>query len=56
MNPNTPKVSLRDAESSDNINMCYFICRVPKEVATNYLDSKFQLKLRHGSQNSKVTI
>ena len=33
MNPNTPNVSLREAESTDNVFIWYFICRVAKKVA-----------------------
>ena len=55
MNPNTPNVSFKDAESTYKIFIMYFICKVPKEAASKL--PKLQIStLRHGSQNSKVTI
>ena len=55
MNPNRPNVTLRDAASTDDIFIWYFVCVVPKEGATKL--PKLQIStLRHSSQNSKVTI
>ena len=42
MNPNRPNVSSRDAESTDDIFIWHFTCKISKEVATKLPISKFQ--------------
>ena len=40
MDPNTPNVGLRNAKSTTNIFVQYFICRVPKKETTKLIYSK----------------